>query len=234
MTDLHFEPTQERKPYFWYGIPHGYIPLDLDPSVEQIEAIVQHVLDMPDELRNRAEKILRFYCGVVVSLKAQNVHACAVGMHPDETGEAALSIFSISTIPASGVEAKLLVASMAGTVGDDLSEGMRPLELPCGLGFVSEERKRTVAPGESSDPGEPKMGTVWQGTVAVTGADDDIILIQLVTPAVEQCDDYRNVLLGIAHTLTFNDPSRPRKGAHGGSVEAGTGSVAAAVRNDFG
>jgi hypothetical protein len=36
-----------------------------------------------------------------------------------------------------------------------------------------------------------------------------IITVQLVTPAVELADDYRGVLLGVARTVTFDDPAAP-------------------------
>ncbi|MEJ8669091.1 hypothetical protein WKI71_13315 [Streptomyces sp. MS1.AVA.1] len=60
----------------------------------------------------------------------------------------------------------------------------------------------------------------------------DIVLIQLVTEAVDQADDYRDVLLGIAHTLTYTDPSQPGPGEVQDSPAPG--SAAHQVQNDFG
>ncbi|MGP3999381.1 hypothetical protein [Streptomyces sp. 8N706] len=209
MTDLLTEKANESEPAFWYGIPYGYMTLDLDPPLERIEALVEEVLRFPEGLRDLGEQVLRFYTGVITSLNAQNVQGCAVGLHPDEEGGVSLSTLTVSTVPASGVSAKLVLAAMVGTAADNLDEAMRPLELPCGTGFVAEKKRRTVAPGrppEGSDT--PPEGTIWQGTVAVTGSGTrDIVVIQLVTSAVDLADDYRNVLLGVAHTLTFTDPS---------------------------
>ncbi|MEU9287099.1 hypothetical protein AB0D57_20885 [Streptomyces sp. NPDC048275] len=110
---------------------------------------------------------------------------------------------------------------------------MRPLELPCGLGYLAEEKKRTVAPGRDPDSLEgPLRGDVWQSTVAVTGSGTpDIIMVQLVTPALHLADVYRDILLGVARTLTFTDPV---KSAPARDSEPRAGSVEAAMRSDFG
>ncbi|MGR8007908.1 hypothetical protein [Streptomyces hypolithicus] len=235
MTNLSTETASDPKPLFWYGLPHGYLQLDLDPPYEQVVELINQVLSLPEELRERAEEVARFYAGAVSLLNAQNVQGCAIGMHPDEIGGFTLSVLTVSTVPASGVNAKLVLASMAGTAADKPDEGMRPLELPCGTGFIAEKKRRTVAPGEPPEGSEtPPEGTVWQGTVAVTGAGmPDIVVVQLVTAAVGLADDYRNVLLGVANTLTFTDPS-PREET-GDQGNTGPGSPATnSMRNDFG
>jgi hypothetical protein len=225
----------EPKPDFWYLIPYGYVPLDLDPPLEQIEALVQQVLSLPGEQRDRAERVLRFYTGIVTSLNAQDVKVCLFGMHPDDQDGATFSVLTFSTIPASGGGAKLLIAGMAGTAADAPDEGMGPLELPCGLGFLVEEKRSMAAPGRAPEGSGPVMEAVWQGTVAATGPNNaDIIVIQMVTPAVELAGDYRDILLGVAHTLTFTDPSLPETTGDANAREPESGSAAAAVRNDFG
>lgn len=226
-------PASEREPAFWYAIPHGYMQLDLNPPVEQIEGLVRQVLNLPDEMRYRAEEVLRFYAGVVTSLNANRVQACLIGSHPDDAGGIAFSVLTVSTVPAAGVNAKLVIASLAGTAATNHDEGMRPLELPCGSGFIAEKKLVTTAPGRPSEGSDtPPQGQVWQGTVALTGTGTpDIIMLQLVTASVDLADDYRNILLGVAHTVTFTDPSLP---AAGSSPEPEHGTVAAMVRSDFG
>jgi hypothetical protein len=54
----------------------------------------------------------------------------------------------------------------------------------------------------------------------------------MVTPDLDSADDYRNILLGIARTLTFTDPARAMAADEDREPEAPTG--AAAMRNDFG
>ncbi|MGV9574377.1 hypothetical protein ACWDRX_35550, partial [Streptomyces nigra] len=142
-------------------------------------------------------------------------------------------LYDVDSLTA-GAHAKLVIASLAGKADDSPDVGRRPLRLPCGLGFIAEERRRTLAPGGSNEDGDsPRSGWVWQGTVAVTGpGGQDIVMIQLVTEAVDQADDYRDVLLGIAHTLTYADPSQPAPGTAQDSPAPG--SAAHQVQSDFG
>jgi hypothetical protein len=234
VTDAFAEAASQPKPLLWYGLPHGYLQLDLDPPFERVVELINQVLSLPDDFRDRAERVVRFYAGVVGLLNAQNILGCALGLHPDESGGFASSVLTVSVFPASGVNAKLVLSSMAGTASDRPDEGMRPLELPCGTGFLAEKKRRTAAPGmppEGSDM-SPE-GTVWQGTVAVTGAGkSDIVMLQLVTPAVDMADSYRDVLLGVAHTLSFTDPAL-MAAAESDSVLRSSASVDA-IRNDFG
>lgn len=220
------------EPLFWYGIPHGYAKLDLDPPRERIEQLVRDLNTLPDEQRTQASHVLQFYAGFVTTLKAQNVHMCAVGYHPDDDGTIVTSTLTVSTVATSGHNAKLVIAGLAGTAADDPDTGLRPLELHCGLGYLAEEKKRTVAPGRDPDsPEGPLRGDVWQGTVAVTGSGTpDIIVIQLVTSALHLADVYRDILLGVARTLTFTDPTKPAPTPD----QPRAGSAQAAMRDDFG
>ncbi|MBT2504810.1 hypothetical protein J7I98_02655 [Streptomyces sp. ISL-98] len=160
---------------------------------------------------------------------------CAVSHEAQHADGVTFSVLTFSTIPASGGGAKLLIAGMAGTAADSPDEGIRPLELPCGLGFLVEEKRNMAAPGRTPEGSGPAMEAVWQGTVAATGANNaDLIVIQMVTPAVELAGDCRDILLGVAHTLTFTDPSLPGTTGDANAGEPEPGSAAAAVRNDFG
>ncbi|MEU4655649.1 hypothetical protein AB0G32_17180 [Streptomyces sp. NPDC023723] len=233
MTALTKESKSEQEPLFWYAIPHGYLQLDLDPPMERIEGLIQQVLSLPDEMRGRAEEVLRFYAGVVTSLNANRVQTCLIGSHPNDTGDIAFSVLTVSTIPASGANARLVLANLAGTADSNPDEGMRPLELPCGMGFIAEKKLITTAPGRPpAGSDDSPRGRVWQGTVVVTRrGTDDFVMLQLVTSALELADDYRSVLLGVAHTVTFTDPSSSREGS---GEEPAPGSVAASMRSDFG
>lgn len=234
VTDVLTDTGNQRKPLLWYGLPHGYLQLDLDPPVERVVELIKQVLSLPDELRDRAERVVRFYAGVVGLLNAQNVLGCALGLHPDDAGGVTSSVLTVSSFPTSGTNAKLVLASLAGTAADRPDEGLRPLKLPCGVGFLAEKRRRAPATGTSSEGGDASSEvTVWQGTVAAMGpGTGDIVLLQLVTAAVDLADSYRDVLLGVAHTLTFTDP------ASADSVDDGSETPAAAesdaIRNDFG
>jgi hypothetical protein len=220
------------KPVFWYGIPHGYARLDLNPPRERIERLACELSALPVDQRAQASQVLNFYSGLVSALNAQNVHMCAIGYHPDDDGAIITSILTISTVSTSGHNAKLVIAGLAVRAADDRYSGMRPLKLPCGLGYLAEERKRTVAPGRYPDsPEGPLRGDVWQGTVAVTAPDaPEIVLVQLVTPTLHLADVYRDILLGVAHSLSFTHPTESGPGLD----EPRTDSAEAAMRNDFG
>ncbi|MFG3180456.1 hypothetical protein [Streptomyces sp. JHA19] len=234
MTETSTRAPHGRPPSFWYGLPHGYVRIDLDPPLAGVVELVRQALALPDGERDRAEEVLRFYAATVGALKAQHVQSCALGLHPNDDGGLTSSVLTVSALPTSGAHAKLVIASLAGKADDSPDVGLRPLRLPCGLGFIAEERRRTLAPGGSNEDGDsPRSGWVWQGTVAVTGpGGQDIVMIQLVTEAVDQADDYRDVLLGIAHTLTYADPSQPAPGTAQDSPAPG--SAAHQVQSDFG
>lgn len=227
-----------RNPDFWYAIPHGYVSIDLDPSIDRISNMLEQVGNLRNSLRDHAERVLRFYAAMVTDLNAHNVRACAFGLHPDESGNANMSVLTVSMFPADGIDARFMLAEMSGMADGVSKGGMRPLELPEGIGYLSEEERRgSPSRGAVEDGEDPFVETFWQGTVAVVepgGA--DIIVLQLVTPALWMVDEYRSILLGVSHTLTFTDPSTPRQS---GSYRvppqtSGSSSVAAAVQEDFG
>ena len=111
---------------------------------------------------------------------------------------------------------------------------MRPLELPCGVGFLSE--KRPPAPRSSLRPevNDALPSHIWQGTIAVAApSTPELIVLQMVTPDLGSADAYRDILLWIARTLTFTDPTRAAGDEENREPEALTG-AAAAMWNDFG
>jgi hypothetical protein len=216
---------------FWYGIPHGYHLVDLQPSEGKLRALVSQLSEVPGELREQADKVLRFYAHFALALLRHHVCACLIGMHPSEKGDPSFSVLTVSSLPVYGVNAELAVARMAGVGSSERSaEGIVPVRLPCGTGFLAERYARSAAPGRS------RAGDVYQATVAVAHQDrESVIMLQMITPAVQQAVIYRDIVVGVAHTLTFDDP----KTTHGGSAESGhtelpERSVAEAMRNEFG
>jgi hypothetical protein len=200
----------EPKPEFWYGLPYGYLQLDLRPSPEGIQEVARQIDALPEDVRDRADQVFRLYAGVLTMLRSQEVMGCALGMHPDEHGGANLSVLTASTVRTSGAHPEAVLLQMLGD-GTGPADGIVPVELPVGTGYVLETERTTpapTAPPEGQD--EPAQGTVWQGTVAIPVLrTSSIITVQLVTPAVELADDYRGVLLGVARTVTFDDPAAP-------------------------
>ncbi|MFE3855329.1 hypothetical protein ACFXPN_29880 [Streptomyces griseorubiginosus] len=201
----------EPKPEFWYGLPHGFLQLDLQPSPEGIQEVARQLSSLPDDVRDRADQVFRLYSVVLTLLRSQAVMGCALGMHPDERGEPTLSVLTVSTVPTSGAHPEAVLLQLLGDGGTGRGDGIVPVELPVGTGYVWETERTTVAPTAPPDGQEgPAEGTVWQGTVAIpVPRSSSIITVQLVTASVELADDYRGVLLGVARTVTFDDPSAP-------------------------
>ncbi|WP_405518410.1 hypothetical protein [Streptomyces canus] len=200
----------EPKPEFWYGLPYGYLQLDLQPTPEGIQEVARQINALPEDVRDRADQVFRLYSVVLTLLRSQAVMGCALGMHPDERGEPTLSVLTVSTVPTSGAHPEAVLLQMLGD-GTGPADGIVPVELPVGTGYVLETERTTLAPTAPPEGQEdPAQGTVWLGTVAIpVPRTSSIITVQLVTPAVELADDYRGVLLGVARTVTFDDPAAP-------------------------
>ena len=208
MSQVAQEAASQSQPLFWFNMPRGFVQLDLNPSIERVEALVEQVLNLPDDLRGHAERVLQFWAGIITLMNANDVQVSAIGLHPDDNDGISFSVFTVSTVSTSGANPKLVLARLLETGAEIKDDEMRPLELPCGIGFLMEKERRTVAPRSVPERGNSiPEGTVWQGTVAVAGTgSSDITVLQLVTAALDLTEDYRNVLLGIAATLTFSNP----------------------------
>jgi hypothetical protein len=225
-------PAYTRKPSFWYGLPVGYTSLDLQPPADRLLELIERLRGLPGQEREEADRALRLYANIVSQLNINRVQECALGVHPHDAGGFTTSVFTVSTLPTTG-SAKLAVAGLAGNVGDGSGEGVRPVELRCGLGLLSE--KGVPAPRSSRRPelNDTLPTHLWQGVVAVAApSTPELIVLQMVTPNRAAADDYRNILLGIARTLTFSDPTRTT--ADGAAEPEDSTGAAAAVRNDFG
>ncbi|MFI1965275.1 hypothetical protein ACH429_14380 [Streptomyces pathocidini] len=211
MIDAFPTPGGESRPSYWYSLPHGYIQLDLHPELDHVEALATWVLSLPEKAREKAERVLQFYAGFVTLLNSQQVQGCAIGLHPDGDDGILFSVLTVSSIAVPGVDPRLALASTVKTACERPEEDLQSVELPCGPGVLTELNRRTTAPGRPPTGSEGALeGTVWQGTLTVAGTgSSDIIMMQLVTAAAHLSDDYRNVLLGAASTLTFTDPSLP-------------------------
>lgn len=220
-------------PVFWYDIPHGYLQLDVYPSNERMEEMAREIRALPEEARDRADQVFRLYALVMWELQKRRVQGCALGMHPDDAGGLATSVLTLFSVELQGVNAKAALTTLMAAGAEGTTENpIVPVELPCGPGFLTASVRNIMAPGRSpEDADEPPREPVWQGMVAIPDPrSSSVIVVQLVTAAVELADDYRNVLLGVARTVTFTRPG----GADGETPEPTPGSGAEAVRNDFG
>jgi hypothetical protein len=210
-------------PVFWYGLPHGYRQLEIQPTAEGLEETARQILSLPEEQRAQADKVFRMYAGVVAMFAERQVQGCALGMHPDGSGSAAISALVVSTVGMPGTNPKAVLAAM---LAEGRGDGIQPVELPAGPGYLSEVVREEMAPGGENQP-------VWQGLVAVADTrTSSVVALQLVTGSVQLADDYRGILLGVARTLSFTDPELASGGS--GFTSAAGGSAVEAMRSDFG
>jgi hypothetical protein len=222
------------QPQFWYDLPHGYLQLDIRPSREQLDETARQILALPDDQRERADSVFRLYALVMWEMQQHRVQGCAIGLHPDDEGGTATSVLTVSSVGVEGVNPKAVLARLlASGAGGDSGTGVVPVRLPSGPGFMTEAVRRSKVPGGAAQGADgPAEVPCWQGLVAIPDMRSSaIVAVQLVTPAVRLADDYRNVLRGVASTVSFTDPALTGTGER---PEPEPGSAAYAVRNDFG
>ncbi|MFF3496757.1 hypothetical protein ACFYWS_36080 [Streptomyces sp. NPDC002795] len=197
-------------PALWWAIPHGFHQLDLAPSLSDLSERAEQIRDLPQgEERDRADSALRVYAATLLSMRNHQVMGCALGLHPGQDSESpAMSTLVVSTmsVPSGGAKAAL-TRSVPPSADASPREGVRPVELPCGLGFVFEQERRTASPRQNPLTQEFQEMPVWQGTVAIPAPHSSAVyFVQLVTAEIAQAADYRDILLGVARTVTFGDP----------------------------
>ena len=217
-------------PLFWYAVPHGYLRVDLHPTEEGLAEVVRQLRALPEDLRRRAEQVLLLYAGVVSAMQRENVLGCAVGMHPDDEGAPSVSVLTLSSVPLHGDDPlRTLTRMMADS---RTGAEFQPVELSAGVGFVTERERRVPSPRQVADTDQPTTERVWQGVVAIPNrTTGSAVTVQLVTPSVHLAAEYRSILLGVAHTVSFTDPHAPGPRQDGGAAD---GSDAPKVRDVFG
>ncbi|OEV11004.1 hypothetical protein [Streptomyces nanshensis] len=228
MNSVQEDSAVKPRPAFWYDLPYGYLQVDVYPSRERLEELARQILALPEGLRDRADQVFRMYALMMWELQKHRVVGCALGLHPDGESGASMSVLVVSILDTQGVDPKAaLTVLMESGAGDTTDTGIVPLELPCGTGFVTGTVEETDVPQREPARGEaPAKASVWRGMVAIPDTrSSSVTVLQLVTPSLHLIDEYRNVLIGVAKTVTFNDPQ---------SSQREPGAVAEAVRNDFG
>nr|WP_205615075.1 hypothetical protein [Streptomyces harenosi] len=210
-------------------MPHGYLKVDLEPPAERLIEMARQIDELPDrDFRERADRMFRLYAIIVTMLQKQWVQGCALGMHPGGDGSLSLSVLTVSTLSTPEADPKAALAGMLAGEEPDSGNGVVPVGLPVGTGFLREAERRTVVPGVPLDgQGGTAEESVWQGTIAIpVTRSSSVITVQLVTPSSQLVDDYRGVLMGVARTVTFTDPAASREGddSPGPLTASGSGS----------
>ncbi|MFJ9415232.1 hypothetical protein ACIRPT_13825 [Streptomyces sp. NPDC101227] len=229
MNDPFNGVATESEPLFWYALPDGYRRVDLDSSPEGLEAVARQIRELPEEEGGEsADRLVRLYALAQLKLRKHEVLDSAFAVHPEGEGAGPLSVITVSRLPMPGVNpAAVLTKMLADSAGAGTDEGLRPVELPVGTGFLVESERRAAPPEPPAEgPDEPLEGAVWQGLVAVPDSvSSSVITVQLVTGSVELADDCREVLLGTARTLSLTDPEADDEESGSGAGHGATETV---------
>ncbi|QMU78791.1 hypothetical protein GXW83_26900 [Streptacidiphilus sp. PB12-B1b] len=190
------------------GLPDGFHPLRLDPpdpSPPGRDALRGLLAGLPPAPEGLAVDVLAGYERAVALLRAQQVLFCALGLHRDG-GLLRSSVLALAARPLGAGPGPVLAGLLARVAADASAGGGCLLELPAGPALLWERRT---------------AGTLWTGTVALAcAAHDRLALLQLSCAVPERAADYREVLLGAAHTLALHRPAAAAAAAPG--AEPGT------------
>lgn len=154
-------PQGTRQPSFWYGLPVGYVSLHLHPPAERLMELVAQLHGLPEQERDEADRALRLYTGIISPWHTNRVQEGALGVHPNDSGGFTTSVFTVSTMSTAGNSSKLVMAGLVDNAADSREEGTCPLELPCGLGVLSEKRPRTPRPSQQPEVSGTGYGGGW-------------------------------------------------------------------------
>ena len=179
------------------GVPAGFHRLELRPQQRRLEQLDRLLAGLPPAPQGRPADVLADYRRALVALCAQDVLLCALGLHQDGRGAVHSSVLTLSARPLDGVAPGPVLADLRTRAVADggAAVGALLVELPPGPALLLERQEQ--APGQRS---------LWTGTVAVAcAARDRVALLQLNSAATGLAAEYREVLLGTAHTLRFPD-----------------------------
>lgn len=193
------------------GVPAGFHPLALDPA-QLPEAVAELLAGLPPAPEGRATEVLADYRQALGLLREQDVLFCALGLHQGRDADVHSSVLALTAEPLSGAVPGLVLADLlARATADASTAGVQPLELPSGPGLLVEQLCERTAPRfDGAGPQDWPVVPVWTGTVALaSAAQDRLALLQLSSAATALAAEYREVLLGTAHTLAFPAPAEP-------------------------
>jgi hypothetical protein len=176
----------------WFALPRGFVPLPLHEL-----AAARHAAQTDGSLVGLGP-VLRL---AQLLLDAGAVHCC-LGLHVDDEGDGRplLSLFTLARRDTGWAPRSVLAGRAA--VGAEGAEHIEMLDLPCGPASLVQTRLK--------EPPELGLGApsgLLQVTAYVPGLDGRrVAILSLATTAVDHAHHYRDLLRGIAVTVSFEDP----------------------------
>ncbi|NWF24961.1 hypothetical protein HW130_01580 [Streptomyces sp. PKU-EA00015] len=199
----------------WFHLPPGFVELDLD----DVDGLTQRLCDDMNALGmggtalqapHAASTALRMFG----DLREHGTMFVAVGLHADTDAGVSTSVLSLSEVMV-GTCTSTLAAAHCGLrlAGTDFGTIRRRelVELPCSTGSALVTCTLPPPPDMGGDPAAMATGSqeVFQARLCVPRPSGPrVIVIDLTTTAVEFCDEYTEILMGVGRTVTF-EPSAP-------------------------
>ena len=181
------------------GVPAGFHQLEPGLPEDRLDLLEETLAGLPAAAQGRPAEVLADYRRALAALREQDVLLCAFGLHQDDRGEPHTSVLTLSARPLAGAAPGPLLGGLRARA---LGEGQAAADvlLPSGPALLLERRERP--------DGERWL---WTASVALAAAAHDrVLLLQLCSAATGLTSEYREILLGAAHTLDFPVVRPPR------------------------
>ncbi|WP_189096376.1 hypothetical protein [Streptomyces kronopolitis] len=207
-------PPQEPAAEMWFWPPEGYFAFPLEDWQEPLGKIWEALREIPGTAQADPSplQLMELFGGILGMLEGQDVIHLSIGAHPEEDGSAfMLSVLTVSEQPLGVARPALALAGALKALGTGGATQVNMVDLPCGPALLSDGVERAPAPParDGTDPHDAE-DSVWRGTVLIpspTGS--SVYLMQLTTAALAHAAEYREILLAMAHTVTFDSPDGP-------------------------
>lgn len=207
-------PPRQPADSMWFWPPEGYFPIPLENWQQPLGRVWEALRDIPGAAQADPSpmQLLELFGGILGMLEKQGVIHVSIGAHPEEDGSAFMvSVLTVAEQPLEGIKPGLALAGALDALGAGGATEAAMVDLPCGPALLTDGIERVPAPPtrEGADPDDAE-DRVWRGTVLIpnrTGS--SVYLMQLTTAALAFEAEYREILLAMAHTVTFDDPEGP-------------------------
>ncbi|MEW2402685.1 hypothetical protein [Streptomyces sp. NPDC046862] len=221
----------------WYALPAGFfgIPIDAldpEPGTEQetrLEQALALVLDLaPEDQRDRYTGALRDVRFMAAQMRSEGVIACSLGMHYADDGSSASSVFTVALRDIDWAPAKITAVRAASL--RESGENVGLLTLPGG-------RPASICDTMITMPalaGIPSQDLYQCNLYVPAPSGTQLGVLTLSSTAVGSRKHYRDMMEGIAHTVSFYDPMPEIERAVRGDTADGTSSIADDIASDFG
>lgn len=223
----------------WYALPGGYfdIPLallDADPGSAE-GAYVEHIMGLvvdaaPEAERDRYLGAMRDMRFMVRQMRTEGVFGCSLGMHHADDGSSAVSVFTVALQDIEWAPPKVIALRAVSL--RECPENVGVLSLP---GRHPAAVSDTVARVPAAE-GLPSQDLYQCNLYVPAPSGTQLAVLTLSSPAVGSRREYRDMMEGIAHTVSFQDPmpeiERAARGENG--ADGPSSNVQNAIAADFG